>query len=464
MEHFAQSSNRASCLARRSRASEPTFRVFRTIGWDGVLPKTTELQTAGADGRGQVASVTAEISSAVSDDLRERTNAAVRTTFSQGVGKHIPALDGIRGLAIGLVLLLHFFGATNAHSSFERAVIKLANFGSYGVSLFFVLSGFLITGILIDSKGQPSYFRNFYARRVLRIFPLYYGVLAVALWLWPRAWSPLELEVSRERQVWLWGYVSNFLIAKEQSWDALPYFSHFWSLAVEEHFYFVWPLLVARSTARALVLWAGGLIIMALMLRLFLAASGVNELVAYTITPAKLDGLCLGGLIAAWVRRPNGLAQLRSWAPKVCAATFVYLVAGYVVTHRVWPDAHSTYFEGRETGFVLLCGALLIWVVDSPARSVRARFFTSRVLTTLGKYSYGLYVFHAMLSWYFLRTHPEEQLAAAIGSHTLAVFMMVGLGIAVSFALALLSFHLFEKPFLSLKSRFEPTRPKPLAA
>jgi peptidoglycan/LPS O-acetylase OafA/YrhL len=257
--------------------------------------------------------------------------------------------------------------------------------------------------------------------------------------------------------------VSNFLIAKEQRWDALPYFSHFWSLSVEEHFYFLWPFLVARSGPRSLAQWAIGLIVLALGLRVGLAAAGVNELVAYTITPAKLDGLCLGGLLALWVRRPDGLAQLSRWAPRLSAGVLAYLFVGYAVAHRISPRAHAIYFEGRETGVVLLFGALLVSVLKAPRRSLLTKFFTSRLLVTLGKYSYGLYVFHAFLSWYLLRARTEDTLASAVGSHTLAVFIQATVGVAASLAVAYVSYHLFEKRFLALKSRFEAKRREPVA-
>src|SRR5262249_49808445 len=139
------------------------------------------------------------------------------------------------------------------HSTSQRLVIKAASYGMLGVDLFFVLSGFLITGLLLDAKGRPHYFRNFYARRTLRIFPLYYLVLAALFLVLPHlATLPMNLETAREHQGWLWAYVANFYIAAQSSWAALSYVSHFWSLAIEEHFYLIWPALVFLTTRETL--------------------------------------------------------------------------------------------------------------------------------------------------------------------------------------------------------------------
>src|SRR5260370_16732322 len=179
----------------------------------------------------------------------------------RGTG-HLPGLDGIRGLAILLVMAVHFIGDATPRNFAERLAVKLASYGVLGVDLFFVLSGFLITGLLLDAKNDPHYFRNFYARRILRIFPLYYLVLALLFLVLPRliALTP-ALELARERQVWLWTYTANFYIAAKSSWAALTYVSHFWSLAIEEHFYLLWPLavfLLSRETLARICLAAIG--------------------------------------------------------------------------------------------------------------------------------------------------------------------------------------------------------------
>jgi peptidoglycan/LPS O-acetylase OafA/YrhL len=135
--------------------------------------------------------------------------------------EHVPVLDGVRGLV----------GNTVPTNWVERAIVGVTNYGSYGVELFFVLSGFLITGILYDARNQPHYFRNFYMRRLLRIFPLYYGVLALLFFVAPL--MPLlrgpTLDFLVDHQAWAWLYAVNIYIANEGEWS-FSYLDHFWSL------------------------------------------------------------------------------------------------------------------------------------------------------------------------------------------------------------------------------------------
>src|SRR5262252_6491054 len=135
---------------------------------------------------------------------------------------HLPGLDGVRGLAILMVMAIHFVGDSTAHTFAQRLVVKAAGFGLLGVDLFFVLSGFLITGLLLEAKGSPHFFRNFYARRTLRIFPLYYFVLAALFLILPQLTTLTPaLEQARSHQAWLWSYTANFYIAAKSSWEVL---------------------------------------------------------------------------------------------------------------------------------------------------------------------------------------------------------------------------------------------------
>ncbi|HSQ66390.1 MAG TPA: acyltransferase [Polyangiaceae bacterium] len=370
---------------------------------------------------------------------------------------HLAPLDGLRGLAIIMVLSLHFIGDSTPRGTLDRAVVKVASFGSWGVDLFFVLSGFLITGILLDAKSSPRYFRNFYVRRTLRIFPLYYGVLLLLFIVLPLLPVPYPggLAESASHQRWLWPYGTNFYLAAHHDW-ALPYVSHFWSLAVEEHFYLFWPVIVLLCSPALLRRVCVAVIAVALGLRCALAFRGAGDVELAVLTPLRLDALCVGGLLAE-LTRSAGIERVARWArPAFVGAAMLVLLDSAAGT-RTHGALRDVLLAARGTFVALTFGAMLVLAVVAARTSLLGRFFGSRVMRFFGKYSYGLYVFHGVVAFALYDWRTEDLLARRLGWHLGAVLVQTAAGVALSLLISVASYELFEKHFLRLKDRFAPS-------
>ena len=377
---------------------------------------------------------------------------------------HVPALDGVRGIAILMVLTYHLVGGGAETNRVIRFLSQLIHgFCWAGVDLFFVLSGFLITGILLDTLEDPHYFRNFYVRRTLRIFPLYYGVLGVCFGVLPLLLSMdgPNLRWMRRHQLWLWlygsslfdGWTRNMSFARDWLW-----LSHFWSLSVEEHFYLIWPAVVLFC-ARRKVLGRVCVMIAAVVLvvRLFALYGGVSPITLYVFSPLRLDSLVIGGMVAVLARRPGGIRALVASAWRVLAASVAVIVAMTVFGGFAYDQVGTArYF----TPLALFFGSCLVLLIDADpqaggAQGVAGRTIVHPALRFFGRYSYGLYVFETLMQPLWDRVFRTDELVVWVHSYLIAGVVHLFLCFGCTLALAMLSFHLYEKPFLQLKRYFQ---------
>jgi peptidoglycan/LPS O-acetylase OafA/YrhL len=361
---------------------------------------------------------------------------------------HLVPLDGLRGLAVLLVLLLHFTTDMRPPAGSVAAVVRSAfQIGWIGVDLFFVLSGFLITGILVDNKGSDRYFSTFYARRALRILPVYFIAVFAAFHVLPRLFTGFDTGgIGTEASFWL--FVANFRELPDQLSRTV---GHFWSLAIEEQFYLAWPMVVFladRQRARRIALVT---VLLSPLARYVALRAGVSGNDVYHFTPFRLDGLATGAFIALSIRDPlarAGLGRLATWAG-VAAAIVAALLYGPMRT----PAPLSTQLD-FSLGFSALCigfGALLVRVVLASPNAWLARTLACRGLVTLGTYSYAMYLVHVPLLRVVSKVAAPPEWAPSVRwplAWLLGYSAALGL---LTLAAAMASWHLCEKHFLSLK-------------
>lgn len=374
--------------------------------------------------------------------------------------RHLPALDGVRGLAIVLVMCSHFFPGT-AHNGPERLVRVLLSFGATGVDLFFVLSGFLITGILFDSLQDTHYFRKFYARRALRILPLYYGVLAVYAVV-----GLVQHRGSRGELLSLALYMQNTrLLASPIFYYGGPLvlpLGHFWSLAIEEQFYLVWPLLVFLLRTRTRLLAVSlAFLVLCPILRFVAWQHGSSYFAVHANTLYRADSLLIGGALALLLRSKLHDRAL-AIAPWLTACILVIpILSIFPLPPKLFTNSLFGLVELTLSYSLVAIGYFGLLGMSLSSQPVR-RIFSVKWLRTLGKYSYGLYVLHLILLSYF--EQPMRDLLRAMHVPKFAAILLVGVTVfAVSFSAAFLSYQLYERHFLRLK-RFFDYRPHGSAA
>ena len=367
-------------------------------------------------------------------------------------------LDGMRGMALLAVVCFHTLRIKGQHGAWGSLWAAVQESSWAGVDLFFVLSGFLITGILLDSRDSRRYFINFYARRTLRIFPLYYAVLIVALLIVPAVIGLRRLPELYPRllgsQIWLWTYTANYLQAGHA--HTLPGFGHFWSLAVEEQFYWFWPVVVYFASRRFLLRFCVATCCGLPLLRLALLWHGSTPWALRQYTFTRFDTLLFGAIVAIVVRDPALIARVRAKVPIVSAAALIGLLwIGFRVGFVPFEGA-ATLVAGYSA-FGILFAALVFEVVMHDAPGIEA-FLSAKALGWFGKYSYGIYIFHwpvaqavAALSRYW--SSPSLPEALTVGCSAVLV-------LAISSGIAWISWNALEVHFLYLKRYFDDSRPR----
>ena len=398
--------------------------------------------------------------------------AAVETSGEQQVpfGKRIGILDGVRGIAILMVVIFHTVTVhmnTLSTNSFGLLLANASGLLWCGVDLFFVLSGFLITGILLDSREMPGYFRNFYARRTLRIFPLYYAILVGVIVILPAIWSRLPTSVSGgkeslekilEHQIYLWLYLQNYLQATGRS--MLPGFGHFWSLAVEEQFYIVWPLFVFFLPRRYFLRSCIFFVLIVPLARVLLYGNGVDAWAIRQWTFTRVDSLIAGGLASVIYRTPLLVDRFRPWLLSTMSASGVVLLTAAGFGH-VSAGSGFMCTIGYSV-FALLFATWLLQLLSLTASSpipFSHRILNMPALIFLGKYSYGLYVFHWPIT-HGVRALVRKLTSAGVLDSTPMLkeislaFVEFALVLSFSLALSIVSWHLWEKHWLRLKTFF----------
>jgi len=373
------------------------------------------------------------------------------------LNRHIPALDGLRALAVLAVIAIdvHMYYGQFVSGPISGPLSAMLTCGWAGVDLFFVLSGFLITGILYDTKGGDGYFRTFYARRTLRIMPLYFGYVFVIIVL-GRLSCPFFSWIDGGDAASLGLYVYNFREVYTERFPAV--YHHFWSLAVEEHFYLIWPLAVWSLRRRPLMRLCLAGAVASFWLRVIVVQSGMSPLIPYFVTPCRLDGLLAGSFVALAWRDQADWIRLRRWAGPVVAGSGGLLLG--ILLGRGRLDAHAEAGGGlvMTVGFTVLAvffSGLIVLAVDAPEGNRWRQFLENKGLRAIGKYSYGIYVFSPLILNVVGRLlWPLSQAPAYIAKPVGIIWVL-----AASFGAAWLSYHLYEKHFLRLKRFFEYRKP-----
>lgn len=369
----------------------------------------------------------------------------------------IKELDGLRGIAVVLVMALHLFSRAGYFT--EHPVLETLTFittvGWVGVDIFFTLSGFLITSILLKSKTDEHYFRNFYVRRVLRIFPLYYAAIVFVLLFAPKVEPKFTEQLTTTLPIMLF---------YQQNWARLfngfyitQYLGITWSLAIEEQFYFLWPFIVYKLNRDTLVKVSIGYIVVSITARILGTLLWPNVWQTsnffYYTSFSRFEEMLFGGLLAVFLTYDGSKDKVRRFATPLFFISFSVFIALHILSLPGMPHpAHASLpltLGGYTTAALFTVGLIGIFITHSP-RNLFRRIFGTPVLTFLGKYSYSMYLFHMTPTLIIMDIfwHSELRGWKAYILYPLTTYI-------ATVVIALLTWNLLEKHMLGLKKYFE---------
>ena len=395
--------------------------------------------------------------------------------------RRIPQLDGIRGIAILLVLVWHYAQSLQPFSLPDGrllADLSAGSFASYmqgilgltwsGVDLFFVLSGFLLGGILLENKEASNYFKVFYVRRACRILPLYFlwfFIFLVWVYGFPSLTTPDHLNWLFENPLPLWSYATftqNIAMAQAGSFGS-TWLSITWSLAVEEQFYLILPFVIYFFPRRRLPYLLVCAIVAAPVLRFALFfIHPYPRLSAYVLMPCRADALLLGVLCAYLIHQPGAAQYLTSHLRALYALFFVLLLGVVVMNVAIVNSPFIAPFALQPFTYTLLAllYACFLLVVITEKRGKLSAVTNNRWLRRLGMISYGVYVYHVafigLMQALFLKQKPQI-------NGWVDVFV-TGIAFLLMLVLSYLSWKFFEKPIVAIGHSFKYKNHPPMKA
>lgn len=374
------------------------------------------------------------------------------------VGRHYPEIDGLRAIAILMVLWWHASDFTSLYHiddlKKDYLYFSLTSLGAQGVTIFFFISGFLITGILIDTAHDKGCLKKFYIRRALRIFPLYYLGLIYMAFL-----SFIFIPSFQLNEIFVHNllYIQNWTVLFETDLDGFKdkgysFFSHTWSLAIEEQFYIIWPFLFLylykRTTQNFLMAVMILLIVLSVLIR-FYASAYMSWSVVWLCTITRMDALVLGSFFAYVHKIKPHFLETRKTLSLWCFAIFLMiLILSHMHVQSIASDPLKFIVTYGVTGVTILCALAFIVILNG--RSVLSRFLNLSILKHIAQVSYGLYIYH----------QPVFKITSAYvaGTTTYGYYgghlMVLVVGGGISYLIALFSYTCFEKPILSLKDQW----------